>query len=166
MAIRRHDGDSEADRQPVIVSVAVMCLIALTQPVFAQTAIAESPTNKRLWAGIGSHYSAYKVNAAGVFDNQVQIAFTVVNDGIMAADPELNASQLLVNGTVIDRWPNQIAFGIGPAKNRDSIPPGDLTMINMDLTSYFPKPGLYKVKWKGKAFQSNELILRVLKEKP
>jgi hypothetical protein len=120
-------------------------------------------TKTKLWAGISVSQPVFvgkNDTVPGIF----QINFTMINDGDKTIDPEISSSKLLINGKELKDWP--ILVSNGPKDNRfKALPPGDYLLFGSGLGKYFEEPGIYKVSWQGKAFQSNEIEFRVLPEK-
>jgi len=112
---------------------------------------------KKLWAGIS-------INEPIFFENEVRaslvIHFAVVNDGDKTVDPEFSKTQLLVNGQKLERWMRR-GPGLIP-DNWEALPPGQHLFKTYSLGDEFTKPGVYRVSWKGKSFQTPEIVFRVL----
>jgi hypothetical protein len=91
------------------------------------------------------------------------VSFGLVNDGDKPFDPEVRSSRLLVNGKELEGWPGDTA---GPRDARwNSLPPKDGLRFGTDLGKYFEQPGVYKVVWKGKGFESPPVVFRVMPHK-
>lgn len=120
-------------------------------------------TKTKLWAGISVSQPVFvskNDTVAGIF----QINFTIVNDGDKTIDPEINSSKLLVNGKELKDW--EFLVSNGPKDNRfKALPPKDFLLFGMGLGDRFEEPGIYRVSWQGKAFQSNEIVFRVVAKK-
>lgn len=113
----------------------------------------------KLWAGISVTQPVFREGetVAGIF----QINFVLVNDGNKVVNPEFGASKLLINGKEVANW--GFIVSNGPKDNRwEALPPKDYILFGYALGEYFEKPGIYRVVWKGKAFQSPELVFRVM----
>ena len=118
----------------------------------------------KLWAGLGVTSPAVRagdVTRAEFFT----VSFALVNDGEKAADPEIRASRLLVNGKDLKDWDFIIANGPRD-KSFDSLPAGQSLQFGSALGSYFTEPGVYKIQWKGKSFESQVVEFRVLPARP
>jgi hypothetical protein len=96
-----------------------------------------------------------------VASDKFAIQFCIVNDSPRIVNPEFGSSQLFVNGKELKDWPVIIANG--PRDNRwKGMAPGGHLRFSYGLQNYFKEPGVYKVMWKGKNFQSPEIVFRVL----
>jgi hypothetical protein len=94
-------------------------------------------------------------------DNRLMIYFGLVNDGAKIVDPDVDRSQLLINGKPLKEW--GFIIGNGPRDDRwEALPPGDDLAFGSSMGKYFKEPGIYKLSWKGKAFQSPEVVFRVM----
>ena len=90
--------------------------------------------------------------------------FALVNDGDKTLNPEIESSELLVNGKQLKDW--AFIIGQGPRDDRfAALPPGDHLLFGYALGDHFQKPGIYKLSWKGKNFQSSQIGFRVLPKK-
>jgi RNA polymerase sigma factor (sigma-70 family) len=150
----------------VAVVVGIGVVAQTPQPVPIEEKIstkAPLPDGPRLWAGISVTrplFESKNTTVNGIF----QINFTVVNDGNKTIDPEIGASELLVNGKPVKDWAFIIANG--PRDDRwKALPAGDCLEFGSGLGDRFETPGIYRVQWKGKAFQSAEIVFRVLPRK-
>jgi hypothetical protein len=71
---------------------------------------------------------------------------------------------LLINGKELKDWGFIVANG--PKDGRwTALPAKDHLSFGYALGKYFSRPGVYKVQWKGKSFQSPEIVFRVLPKK-
>jgi len=134
----------------------LLCAVILTG-----AAVADEPKKEaKLWAGLGvtsPTVSADDVTTPAFF----QVAFALVNDGDAAVDPEVMASKFLVNGKELKDW--SFLIGNGPrGKEFESLPAGQALRFGSAMGRYFTEPGLYKLQWKGKAFESAVVEFRVL----
>lgn len=140
------------------------CIVAVGLAFLAADPKQEGPAtaDRKLWAAISV--------TAPVLDWDVStgrpfmVCFALVNDGEKAVDPEVEASQLLVTGKPLKDWSFIISNGPRDARWR-KLPARDYLNFAYDLGKYFEKPGTYKVLWKGKGFQSAELVVRVMPRK-
>lgn len=123
------------------------------------------PKSKTLWAAISTHGPVYQLPFSSGGDNQFILHFGVVNDGDKTVNPDTESSQLLINGEPLKNWYNIIHNGIKSTYNH-ALPPGGHLNFTYGMGSYFEKPGIYKVVWKGKGFESPEFTFRVLPRKP
>jgi hypothetical protein len=91
--------------------------------------------------------------------------FGLVNDGDKAVDPDLDNARLLVNGKELANWPSRGIIGPRDGRRWKSLPVGDDIAFGENMSKYFQEPGIYRVVWKGKEFQSPEVVFRVLPRK-
>ena len=90
------------------------------------------------------------------------VNFTVTNSGKATLDPDIISSQLYVNGAVPPEWINTIGNGLRSSQF-NALPPGQTLQFGYQLgPSYFAKPGIYKVQWKGAHFETPEITFRVV----
>jgi RNA polymerase sigma factor (sigma-70 family) len=151
----------------LVAAVVGIGVVAQTpQPVPVEEKIstrAPLPVAPRLWAGISVTQPVFEsknTTINGIF----QINFTVVNDGDKTIDPDIGSSELLVNGKPMKDW--DFIIHNGPRDDRwTALPPGDCLEFGYGLGDRFEKPGIYRVQWKGKNFQSAEIVFRVLPRK-
>jgi hypothetical protein len=114
---------------------------------------------KRLWAAIST---STPIRDWPAFSKDVfMVRFGVVNDGDKTVDPEIGASHLLVNGKELKDWGEIIGNGLHSTKWK-SLAPRDHVEFGIGLGEEFQEPGIYKLKWKSKDFESPEIVFRVL----
>ncbi len=58
-------------------------------------------------------------------------------------------------------WAFIIGNGIR-STNWKALDPGDYLNFTYALGDHFEKPGIYRLKWKGKDFESPEIVFRVM----
>ena len=93
---------------------------------------------------------------------KLSVSFTVTNPGTATVDPDINSSQLFVNGAVPAGWVNTIGNGLRSPEFW-ALPPGQTLYFNYQLgPAYFSKPGVYKVRWKGPNFETPEITFSVV----
>lgn len=138
-----------------------LATLLLTTTVLPGADAQEKPAGKgekTLWAAVSV---SHPVLQGGERGGPFQMHFALVNDGADTINPDLGSSQLLVNGKEMKDWP--FLVGNGPRDRRwEALPPGDYLAFSYALGDHFPEPGVYKVAWKGKGFQSAEVVFRVL----
>jgi hypothetical protein len=121
-----------------------------------------SKANKKLWAAISVNKPVLDWDVVTV--DPFMVYFALVNDGETAVNPEVEASQLFVNGKELKDW--SFIIRNGPRDERwKKLPAGDYLSIGYDLGKHFEQPGPYKLLWKGKGFQSPEFVFRVMRTK-
>jgi hypothetical protein len=133
------------------------------KPAAAAPSAAAPAAKAQLWAGMG--VTAPVVQAEDVTDPQFfMVSFTVVNDGDETVNPRVDSSQFFVNGKELQDW--GFIVGNGPkGDNFKALPPGECLQFGYAMGKHFAEPGIYKVKWKGAAFESPEVVFRVLPTK-
>jgi RNA polymerase sigma factor (sigma-70 family) len=117
----------------------------------------------KLWAALSSTRPVFlqqELTGPDVF----QILFTVANDGDAALDPEFESTQLIVNGKELKDWKLMVGDGSGTGEWK-ALPAGRHVTFGYAMGSYFKEPGVYKVSWKGKHFESPEIVFRVMPKK-
>jgi hypothetical protein len=122
-----------------------------------------------IWAGVSVSRPIFdwrpQVKIPGEVPQQLMLYFTLVNDSDKTVDPEVRSSELLINGKPFERW--QFRLGNGPRDEwRDALPAGEFTTFSFGMNHYFQKPGIYRIMWKGKRFQSREIEFRVIGPNP
>jgi hypothetical protein len=118
----------------------------------------EVKPKKNLWVAISVNRPVFVTKKK---NDSFIIAFGIVNEGDKPVDPEINSSKLFVNGKEIKDW----LFILAGGPRDDSwkaVPPQGHLSFGYALWKYFRKPGVYKVQWKGKSFQSPPIVFRVL----
>ena len=114
---------------------------------------------KKLWAAISTNTP---IRDWPAFDmDKFTVQFGLVNDGDKTVDPEIESSELLVNGKKLKDWDWIIRNGLR-SNNWNALAPNDHVHFAYALGKHFEEPGIYKLKWKGKDFESAEIVLRVM----
>jgi hypothetical protein len=94
------------------------------------------------------------------------IGLYVGNDGTQAVDTGADDSVLVINGRPQRSWGWQMALKNGPSGPEWlQMPPRDFIGIIRPLSGIVSEPGIYRVSWKGKNFQSPEVVYRILPPK-
>jgi hypothetical protein len=94
---------------------------------------------------------------------ELMIAFTVKNLGTQTIDPQLNASELRVNGVVSQDW-NMALGNSGHEKRWRALPPGETVSGRWPLgNELFPKPGDYTVTLTVMGVTSAQMTVHVTK---
>jgi hypothetical protein len=121
-----------------------------------QTKQAASPN--QLWAAISVTETVRDLDT--ITTDPFMMVFGLVNDTDKTVKPEIDSTILLVNGKSLKE---RTGYTIGPRDDRwDALPPGESLSLRRDVGEYFKTPGIYKVVWKGKSFQSPEILFRVV----
>jgi len=122
--------------------------------VDSQELVSKSPQKveapQRLWAAISVAQPVYRLNEVST----LQLNFAVVNDGDTAANPNVEASRLFINGSELKDW----SFAVS-----NVLPPGQALSFTYQMGSrYFAMPGVYTVRWEGPNFHAAEITFRVM----
>lgn len=126
------------------------------------------PVEKPLWAAISVSDPVFDADVQSL--DSFSLRLGLVNDSARTIDPELRASQLIVNGKELgDDWTFTMGNGIRDQRY-SALPAGDNLSMSIEfgrefegvLARHFRNPGIYRVSWKGKAFHSPELVFRVM----
>lgn len=147
----------------------VLVLALVTVGVSLAAGVAR--VGQSLWAAISVSHPVFDADV--ISEDPFLIHLALVNDGDKIIDPELESSQLLVNGKELGAdW--SFTISIGPRDHRfQALPPGDHLAMTYSLGRdfqgvlgrHFREPGIYRVSWKGKRFQSPEIVFRVMPRK-
>jgi hypothetical protein len=114
----------------------------------------------RLWAAISVNEPVFTQG----WTKSLQIYFTLVNDSDKTINPEIGASQIVVNGQALQD--SDVIFNNGIRhKGFYALPPNDHLLFTYALGDKFAEPGIYRVSWRGPAFEAQEIIFRVLPQK-
>jgi hypothetical protein len=116
----------------------------------------------KIWAAISVSEPIFEESEVA---KRLQIHFAVVNEGKKVLDPEIRSSKLFVNGKELKDWDFIIANGIRDDRFK-ALPPADNLSFCYGLGRHFEKPGIYKLHWKGKAFDAPEIVFRVVSKNP
>jgi hypothetical protein len=117
--------------------------------------------DRKIWASLS-------VNHAVVAQDELTglvAEFSLVNDGGEAVDPGIGRSYLVLNGhAVVD---SLLVVGTGSIDRHsdDSMPSGGRVQFTRKLDDLFRSPGIYRLSWRGEAFRSPEVTIRVLPAK-
>lgn len=112
-----------------------------------------------LWAAVSVNRPSFREG----WTKDLQIFFTVVNDGNRVTDPKIEETRIIVNGEELNEGTNMPIFrnGIRP-NNINALQPGDIIELGFGLEEYFKNPGTYIVSFKGVAFETPPIVFRVL----
>jgi uncharacterized membrane protein YciS (DUF1049 family) len=120
---------------------------------------ADRPSN--LWAALSVNHPLFEQGQT----KDLKIEFTLVNDGDTSIDPKIADSVIVINGQELAE--SSVILGGGPKDGRfQLLPPGAHVQLSRALGDHCNKPGVYRVSWKGDGFQSPEIVIRVVPEKP
>ncbi|MGH9968652.1 MAG: hypothetical protein ACREBG_12605 [Pyrinomonadaceae bacterium] len=142
-------------RVSILVAATLTGLLLLLN--FAN-ATQESP---KLWAAISVSSSVFKEGST----KNLQLDFTLVNDGAQTINPRIESSKIFINGKELED--SSLIFANGPrGVDWSAIPPGGFLQFSYGLEKYFRASGIYKVSWKGEEFESPPIVFRVLPGSP
>jgi hypothetical protein len=117
------------------------------------------PKTGSLWAAVTVNHSTFKQGKT----KDLRIEFSLVNDGDKVIDPKIAASRIVINGKELAD--SEAVFGGVPKDVRfRALSRGEGRQFDVLLGDHFKEPGAYRVSWKGTAFQSSEIVLRILHE--
>jgi hypothetical protein len=114
-----------------------------------------------LWAAVSVNHSVFKQGQK----NDLKVEFTLVNDGAKVIDPKIAESRLVINGKELAGSGPILSSGLKDAQINTLSPGGNL-QFGIALGDHFKEPGTYRVAWKGAEFQTPEIVLRVLPDRP
>jgi hypothetical protein len=143
--------------------IRLMCLAGLLGAVAAAGADnIEKPQPLKLWAGVSASSPTSTSNALFTVREveRLMIGFAVVNDGADPVPFERGETELVINGKPLAGFGD--IFRAGPVWDR--VIPGKPFSAALGLGKHFAKPGVYKVQWRGKGFESAVLEFRVVGE--
>ena len=114
----------------------------------------------KLWAGVSASSPNSTSNAMFTVPQveRLMIGFALVNDGTDPVPFERGETELVINGKPLGGFGKN--FREGPVWDR--LVPGKPFDAALGLGKHFAKPGVYKVQWRGKGFESAVLELRVV----
>jgi hypothetical protein len=113
-----------------------------------------------LWAALSANHSVFKQSQA----KDLNIEFTLMNDGEQVIEPKIAESRIVINGQELADSGSILGSGPKDAGFK-ALAPGDHLRLSFALGDHLNKPGTYRVSWKGGGFQSPEIVVRVLAEK-
>lgn len=117
---------------------------------------------KKLWAALSVSRPILDHDVIG--ERPFMIFFGLVNDGDQPIDPDLDASQLLINGKNLKNW--TLIIHNGPKDGRwKALPPGGHLSFGIAMGNHFQDPGIHRMVWKGRGFQSPEIEFRIMPRK-
>jgi hypothetical protein len=96
--------------------------------------------------------------------DRTMIFLELVNDGAQTIETGAGESVLVVNGKPLrsGAWDSALHNGLISFDRWEKLPPGDFTGIGRSLHGIITEPGTYRVSWRGKNFQSPEVVYRIL----
>jgi hypothetical protein len=110
-----------------------------------------------LWAALSVNHAVFRPEEA----KDLNIEFSLINDGGEVLDPGIGDSRLIINGKELAD--SGFLLSNGPRDARfAALPPGGHLRFAYPLGKTFETPGVYRVSWRGAAFRSPEIVFRVL----
>src|SRR5262249_21915432 len=90
------------------------------------------------------------------------ISFDLANEGKQAVNPNIEDSQLLINGCALESWSDQVRNGLRGAP-WNLVAPDDRIefLVGFGFGKVFCKPGLYVLRWVGKDFRTIDTVIVV-----
>jgi hypothetical protein len=143
---------AEAERALYEARLAELALSAANQGNTFQ------PKARNLWAALSINHAVVKAGKA----KELRFGFSLVNDSERVIDPRIADSQIVINCKGLTE-PGSVFGKDAPFK---ALAPGESVQFDLPPGEHFKEPGTYRVFWKGTAFQSSEIVLRILSEKP
>jgi hypothetical protein len=116
------------------------------------------PKTGNVWAALGVNHPVLKAGQT----TELRIEFSLVNYGDKVIDPKIADSQIMINGKELAA---SVFGGVAKDTRSKALSPGDSLQFDVLLGDHFKEPATYRLSWKGTAFQSSEIVLRVLPEK-
>ena len=119
-----------------------------------------------IWAGLA--VTSPTIGADDVTDARLfMVSFALVNDGDknFAPTEDVNTSKLFINGKELKEWPHVIRNGPREALGTE-LKTGESLRFGKAIGKYVTEPGVYKIQWKGKSFESPVVEFRVLPARP
>ena len=111
----------------------------------------------KLWAALSINRPLFHVG----WTKELSIYFTIVNEGNRTIDPQIESSKIIINGVELES--SAFIFGNGIRDQRwRALPPGDSLEFTYALENYFKEPGIYRVSWRGKNFETPTIEFRVM----
>jgi hypothetical protein len=146
-----------AGRDVKAARLLILIIFAIYVSIAADRSRGPAQAEKKLWAGITVNRTVF----SRFVKDPVLVSFSLVNDGEEPVNPEVESSRLLVNGKELEDWSDIIRNGIRDGRWK-SLPSKDYIDFTYDLSDHFTKPGVYRLSWKGKGFQADDVVFRVL----
>jgi hypothetical protein len=142
----------------------VLNLCSIVVFILVSASALECQCNQNLHAGITAQLvkKPPKVTAP----SSVLLSFLLVNDSDTPLDVEAGSWRIAINGTEVpdSDW----IFGNGPMPTSgwSRLSSGEHYELGkaLSLEKYFPKPGEYRIAWKGKTFHSPTITLKLSEE--
>jgi hypothetical protein len=121
------------------------------------------PEEPKLWSAISISRPVFDPYTFNVDRPKVRIHLGLVNDGKQVLETGLRESVLVVDGQPRRSAAWDAALKDGLRGNMwEKLPPGEHTVVACSLDDVITEPGVYRVSWRGKDFQSPEVVYRII----
>jgi hypothetical protein len=116
-----------------------------------------------LHAGITAQILSLKPGYAYSDPEHVLLAFLVVNDSDSVRNVAVGSWKIVINGTELPDSQWIFDNGPEPVGGWNELSPGESYRFSKTLpvSTYFKKPGEYRVSWKAEGFQSPAILIRI-----
>jgi hypothetical protein len=126
----------------------------------AKPGTANQQKTKSVWAALSINHAVFQAGQT----KDLRIEFSLVNDSDKVIDPKIGESQILINGRELAD--SNSIFGRVPKDVRvNALAPGESLRFDCLLGDHLKETGTYRISWKGRDFQSPEIVVRILAEK-
>jgi len=154
---------SEGGKFATHVGIVAMLLVSTCFAVGVAPAAGPPQENtkveNKLWAAVTVSHPIFEAGRANASD-PFTVNFGLMNEGGTIVDPGVESSQLVVNGVELKDWP--FIINNGPRdENWKALKAKDCLSFRYAMGEQFQKPGVYRLSWKGKGFQTAEVVFRV-----
>jgi len=139
-----------------------ICTVALLAGLFCSAC---APLFKAQCAGLHAGITAQLVPLkAGYSDPEhVLLAFLIVNDSDSVRNVAAGSWKLIINGAELPDSGMIFGNGPGPVGGWNELNPGENYQFGKGLpvSTYFKKPGEYRISWRAQGFQSSTVSIRI-----
>lgn len=158
------DGRSAWRFARILLSGAMMISLTLGRPVAAQEPTEKGGSHSKSCSGLHAGIRA-QIIPPSTETPSVMLSFLLLNDSGVPLDVEAGSWRLVINGRELGDLDTQQIFGNGPMPKGGYrvLRPGETYDFEKELSiaKYFLPDGLYKVSWKGTAFQSPTISVKI-----
>lgn len=147
-----------------MVPAALIIALSLGRPVTAQKATEKDGSQSKSCSGLHAGIRAQIIPPSAKTPS-VMLSFLSLNDSEVPLEVEAGSWRLVINGRELGDLDTQQIFGNGP------MPEGGYRVLRsgetydfakeLSIPKYFLPDGLYKVSWKGTAFQSPTISVTI-----
>lgn len=148
----------------------VLTLLRFTRSVALSSALlcfAQAPLIQAqcagLHAGITAQIISLKPGYAYSDPEHVLLAFLVVNDSDSVRNVAVGSWKIIINGTELPDSQWIFVNGPEPVGGWNELNPGESYRFakTLQVSTYFKKPGEYRVSWKAEGFQSPTILINI-----